>query len=109
MADANAGTGSEAIERLLDAGDLEGARSALVATSPEDESFTVARIRLGLYDGSLPAGAVMQALIQLMRRNSDWPGAKALYHEASRLSYRTRESSVAHSHPPPPPSSPRRE
>ncbi len=89
------------IDRLLDAGDLDAAREALGAAS-NDERFAVVRIKLGLYDGSMPSGAAMQALIQLMRRDPDWPGAKALYQEASNVAYRTRQSSVAHSHPPPP-------
>ena len=32
----------------------------------------------------------------------EFPGAKELYQEASNLSYQTRQSSPAHSHPPPP-------
>jgi hypothetical protein len=89
------------VDRLLDAGDLEAARDAL-ADSGSDERFAVVRIKLGLYDGSIPPGAAMQSLIQLMRRDQDWPGAKALYQEASNVAYRGRQSSVAHSHPPPP-------
>ena len=41
-------------------------------------------------------------LVQLMRKHPDFPGAKELYQEASNLSYQTRQSSMAHSHPPPP-------
>lgn len=67
-----------------------------------DETFAVVRVKLALYEGSMPAGAAMQALIQLMRRRADWPGAKELYQEASSSAYRSRESSVSHSHPPPP-------
>jgi hypothetical protein len=37
-----------------------------------------------------------------MRKKPDFPGAKELYQEASKLSYETRQSSPAHSHPPPP-------
>ncbi len=90
------------IDRLLDAGDLDGGREALSEVPAGDERFAVVRIKLGLYDGSLEPGAAMQALIQLMRRDQDWPGAKQLYQEASNVAYRTRQSSVAHSHPPPP-------
>jgi len=90
------------IDRLLDAGDLEGGREALAGVEAGDERFAVVRIKLGLYDGSLPPGAAMQQLIQLMRRDQDWPGAKELYQEASNVAYRGRQSSVAHSHPPPP-------
>jgi hypothetical protein len=37
-----------------------------------------------------------------MRKNPDFPGAKDLYMEASKMSYQTRQSDMAHSHPPPP-------
>jgi hypothetical protein len=90
------------VDRLLDAGDLDGARSALSGVAAGDERFSVVRIKLALYDGSLEPGAAMQALIQLMRRDQDWPGARELYQEASNVAYRGRQSSVAHSHPPPP-------
>ncbi len=92
----------EAIDGLLDAEDLEGARAALLAVPGTDESYAVVRIKLALCDGSMPSGAAMQALIQLMRRNADWPGAKALYQLASTNAFETRQSSVSHSHPPPP-------
>jgi hypothetical protein len=102
MADVDPGPGPEAIDRLLEAQDLDGAREALEIAEPNDERYTVARIKLALYDGSMPSGAVMQALIQLMRRDGAWPGAKELYQEASTAAYQTRQSSVSHSHPPPP-------
>jgi DNA-binding NarL/FixJ family response regulator len=92
----------EAIDALLEADDLNGAREALQRLAATDERFAVARIKLALFDGSMPSGAAMQALIQLMRRDADWPGAKALYQVASTSAFETRESSVSHSHPPPP-------
>jgi hypothetical protein len=67
-----------------------------------DRRFDVVRIKLGLYDGSLPALAAVQELIKIMRRQEDFPGARELYQEASDASYAARQSSVAHSHPPPP-------
>jgi hypothetical protein len=94
--------GPEAVDRLLEAQELEAAREALAAVPATDERFSVARIKLALFDGSMPSGAAMQALIQLMRRNPDWPGAKALYQLASSTAFETRQSSVSHSHPPPP-------
>jgi len=100
MADAQ--SGPDAIDRLLEAGDLDAAREALSAASPSDDRYAVARIKLALYDGSMPSGAAMQALIQLMRRDANWPGAKELYQSASTSAYQTRQSSVSHSHPPPP-------
>lgn len=90
------------IDRMLEAGDLEGAREALGRAPSDDESCSVVRIKLALYDGSLEAGPAMQQLIQLMRKRADFPGAKELYQEASTLAYGSRTSSVSHSHPPPP-------
>lgn len=90
------------IDRLLDAGDLEGARAALARVPRTDEGFSVVRVKLDLYDGTLPPLAAIQQLVQLMRKHPDFPGAKELYQEASNLSYQTRQSSPAHSHPPPP-------
>ena len=100
MADLN--LGPEAIDSLLEAHDFERARQALLIVPATDESYSVARIKLALLDGSMPSGAAMQALIQLMRRNPDWPGAKVLYQQASTDAFQTRQSSVSHSHPPPP-------
>ena len=94
-----------AIDRMLEAGDLEGARAALGRTGPNDEAYAVVRIKLGLYEGTLEPGLALQQLIQLMRKRADFPGAKELYQEASSLAYSSRQSSVAHSHPPPPASS----
>jgi hypothetical protein len=90
------------IDALLDAGDLPGAREVLSAVPDADPRFAVVRIKLGLYDGSTSPGAAMQQLIQLMRRDENFPGAKALYQEASRVAFQSRQSSVAQSHPPPP-------
>lgn len=91
-----------AIHRLLDAGDLEAARQELQQVPRTDEAFAVVRVKLELYDGTLPPLAAIQQLVQLMRKKPDFPGAKELYQEASNLSYQTRQSSPAHSHPPPP-------
>src|SRR6478609_806300 len=90
------------IHRLLDAGDLDEARAALSQVPRTDEAFSVVRVKLELYDGTLPPLAALQQLVQLMRKKPDFPGAKELYQEASNLSYQTRQSSPAHSHPPPP-------
>lgn len=90
------------INRLLDAGDLEAARTELARVPRTDEAFIVVRVKLELYEGSLPPLAATQQLVQLMRKHPDFPGAKELYQEASNLSYQTRQSSPAHSHPPPP-------
>jgi hypothetical protein len=91
-----------AVDELLDAGEVEQARALLASVAQSDERFLVVRVKLGLMDGSLPAGAAQQALIKLMRRDPEWPGAKELYQKASSQAYRSRESSASHSHPPPP-------
>ena len=90
------------IDALLDAGDLAGARAVLAQAPEGDERFTVVKIKLALYDGSMPPGVAMQQLIQLMRRDENFPGAKTLYQEASRVAWQARQSNVSHSHPPPP-------
>jgi hypothetical protein len=95
-------SGPDPVDELLEAGQLEPARALLAQVPQGDERFAVVRVKLGLMDGSLPAGAAQQALIKLMRRDPDWPGAKVLYQLASSQAYRSRESSASHSHPPPP-------
>jgi len=92
----------EAIDALLEADDLTGAREALNLAPASDERYAVVRIKCSLYDGSVASGQAMQALIQLMRRNADWPGAKELYQRASTDAFEHSQSSVSHSHPPPP-------
>src|SRR5688500_15525239 len=57
------------IDELLDAGDLDGARDLLAQAPASDEGYAVLRAKLAMYDGSLPPAAVMQRLIQLMRRD----------------------------------------
>src|SRR3954469_20988698 len=90
------------IHSLLDAGDLDAARAELSKVPRTEEAYVVARVKLELYEGSLPPLAAIQQLVALMRKKPDCPGAKELYQEASNLSYQTRQSSPAHSHPPPP-------
>jgi hypothetical protein len=97
------------IDALIEQGDLPAARAALDLAPEGDERFAVVRIKLGLYEGSMSPGVVMQQLIQLMRRDEAFPGAKELYQRASGASFHARESSVAHSHPPPPAGVRRRE
>ncbi len=90
-----------AIDEMLEAGDLDAARSALdpAGSSPAVE---VLRIKLALYDESLSPPIAMQKLIQLMRQHPSVPGGKELYQNASQRAYQHRVSSVSHSHPPPP-------
>lgn len=93
----------QTIEEALEAGDFEQARALLGSPEATDETYAVLRIKLGLREGALEPGHAMQRLIQLMRRNPEWPGAKALYQEASQHSYASGRSSASHSHVPPPP------
>jgi hypothetical protein len=103
MVDSSSETEPARIDALLDAGDLAGARAILAqAVDANEERFIVVRIKLSLYDGSIPPGVAMQQLIQLMRRDENFPGAKTLYQEASRVAWQARQSNVSHSHPPPP-------
>jgi hypothetical protein len=102
MADIDMPTDFEAIQRLLDGGDLESAREILVTTDAEDEAYVVLRLKLSMLDGSIAPAAALQKLIQLMRRQPNWPGARGLFQEASRLAYSEGQSSVSHSHHPPP-------
>jgi hypothetical protein len=92
----------EALDRLLDAGDLDTAREMLLGAAPSDEAYAVLRIKLSLCDGSLEPALAAQRLIQLMRQKPDWPGAKALFQIATERAYEQRESSVSLSHVPPP-------
>jgi hypothetical protein len=92
----------EVIDSLLEAGELDRARDLVAAVPSADEKFAVVRVKLGLLDGTMPPGAAQQALIRLMRRDPDWPGAKELYQKASNTAYRVGQSTASHSHPPPP-------
>ncbi len=94
--------GPDVLDAMLEADDLSGTRAALKGIAASDERYAVVRIKLALYDGSMPSGMAMQQLIQLMRKDPEWPGAKALYQSASSAAFETRQSSVSHSHPPPP-------
>lgn len=102
MVDSSSETEPTGVDALLDAGDLAGARAVLAQAADGDERFKVVRIKLALYDGSMPPGIAMQQLIQLMRKDENFPGAKELYQEASRVAWQARQSNVSHSHPPPP-------
>ncbi len=102
MADVEMPTDFEAIQRLLEMGDVDSAREILGATEAQDEAYTVLRLKLAMLEGSVAPAAALQKLIQLMRVQANWPGARALFQEASRLAYAEGQSSVSHSHHPPP-------
>jgi len=89
------------IDELIEQAAYAEAERALSSIALEDERYLVTRIKLGLRDGSLSPGVAMQRLVQIMRKDATAAGAKALYQEASRLSFVGGSSSTAHSHPPP--------
>jgi hypothetical protein len=89
------------IDQLVEQGAYEAAHQALAGTDEADESFLVVRTKLALREGQLSPAAAMQKLLQLMRKDPNAAGAKALYQEASRLSFSGGASSTSHSHPPP--------
>lgn len=102
MSDIEMPTDFEAIQRLFELGEVDQAREILEATDTEDEAYMVLRLKLAMSEGSIAPAAALQKLIQLMRRQPNWPGARALFQEASRLAYAEGQSSVSHSHHPPP-------
>jgi hypothetical protein len=102
MADVEMPTDFEAIQRLLEMGDVESAKEILGAADEQDEAYAVLRLKMCMLDGSIAPAAALQKLIQLMRRQPNWPGARALFQEASRLAYAEGQSSISHSHHPPP-------
>ncbi len=102
MADVEMPADFEAIQRLLETGDVDSAREILEGTDPGDEAYVVLRLRLAILDGSIAPTFALPKLIQLMRRQPNWPGARALFQEASRLAYAEGQSSVSLSHVPPP-------
>jgi hypothetical protein len=90
------------VDRLVEAGDFGGAARALAKLQGDAEIKKLLSMKVALATGAQTADAVMQRLIRLMKDNEGLPGAKELYSEVSRLSYESRQSSVAYSHPPPP-------
>lgn len=102
MADVETPADFEAIQRLLDSGEVDHAREILEGTDPNDEAYTVLRLKLAMLDGSVTPTVTTQRLIQLMRRQPNFPGARALFQEASKLAYAEGQSSISHSHAPPP-------
>jgi hypothetical protein len=102
MADVEMPADFEAIQRLLETGDVDSAREILEGTDSGDEAYAVLRLRVAILDGSLAPAFALQKLIQLMRRQPNWPGARALFQEATRLAYAEGQSSVSRSHVPPP-------
>jgi hypothetical protein len=90
------------VDRLIEAGDVGGAARALAGVQGDPQLKELIAAKMALVTGAQSPDAVMQKLIHLMRDRADLPGAKELYQEVSRLSFESRQSSVAYSHPPPP-------
>ena len=90
------------VDRLIEDGDIGGAARALGSAKGDPQLKELVAAKLALVTGAQSPDSVMQKLINLMKQRSDLPGAKELYQEVSRLSYQSKQSSVAYSHPPPP-------
>jgi hypothetical protein len=95
-------TDYEAIDRLIEAKDMEEARELLFGVEPNDLSYAVLHVKLALYDGSLEPMLAAQRLVQLMRKDPGLYGARDLYKTATELTYAQHESSLSRSHVPPP-------
>jgi len=90
------------IDRLIEGGDTAAAERALSEHGENADLVEMLRAKLALAQGTQPALAVMNRLVNLMKKNDKLPGIQDLYREASRLAYESRQSSLAYSHPPPP-------
>jgi hypothetical protein len=91
------------IDQLVERGEIEAAKNALKEAAANAALRELLEVKIGLLQGELPPQLAMNRLLVLMRQDSKLPGAQDLYREASRLSYQSGSSSLAHSHPPPPP------
>ncbi len=87
------------VAAMLDRGEIDAARSALLRVRGDEAD--VLRLRIALLDGSVAPGAVMQRLVGMMQARPGLPRANELYQEASQAAYQSSQSSLAHSHPPP--------
>jgi len=91
------------IDDLVERGDVDAARRALSDAKENPALRELLEVKIALVAGEVPPQLAMNRLLVLMRQNAKLPGIHELYREASRLSYQSGESSLAHSHPPPPP------
>lgn len=91
------------IDQLVERGDIAAAKKALSEATANPALRELLEVKIGLLQEEIPPQIAMNRLLVLMRQDSKLPGAQELYKEASRVSYQSRESSLAHSHPPPPP------
>lgn len=96
----------EVLKRELAAEHTEQARQMLAALEagaetedvPYLELFT---LHLGVLEGTLEPGLALTKIVAVMRRDPNLGFARELYQTVSQLSYHSRRSSLAHSHPPP--------
>ena len=91
------------IDQLVERGEIDAARKALADANDNAALRELIEVKIALREGDVPPQLVMNRLLVLMRQDSKLPGVQDLYREASRLSYQSGASSLAHSHPPPPP------
>ena len=91
------------IDQLVERGEIDAAKKALTETAANPALRELLEVKIALLQGELPPQLAMNRLLVLMKQDSQLPGAQDLYREASRMSYQSGSSSLAHSHPPPPP------
>lgn len=91
------------IDELVERGEIDAARRALSETKANPALAELIDVKIALLKEEIPPQLAMNRLLVLMRQDSKLPGAQELYREASRMSYQSGASSLAHSHPPPPP------
>lgn len=98
------------IDRLLEAGKLDAAGSALDAARAGADGGPTQTALLELFEVALavskneiPAGLGLNRIVSVMRRIPDLPLAREVYQRVSDQAYRGGQSNLAHSHPPPPP------
>jgi len=93
----------ENVSRLIDQGDLRGARLALKAiTSQSGELVELMRIKLAVSERVVDPGIALQTVVNILRDAPRNQSALELYQELSMLQYQAGRSCLSHSHPPPP-------
>jgi hypothetical protein len=91
------------IDQLVESGQIDAARKALSEANESQALSELIDVKIALVGKEIPPQLAMNRLLVLMRQDAKLPGAQELYREASKMSYQTGSSSLAHSHPPPPP------
>jgi hypothetical protein len=91
------------IDQLVERGEIDAARKALAETKANPALAELLDVKIALLGKEIAPQVAMNRLLVLMRQDAKLPGAQDLYKEASKMSYQSGSSSLAHSHPPPPP------